>query len=165
MGSPGHPDPSLAAVVRDDAVDAVRAVLPRTANPEHPEEVKVSNPSDALAARNAADSTLTALLLGLGAVALLVGGVGVANTMVISVLERRNEIGLRRALGATRGQIRRQFLAESLLLSLLVGTRHACALDQQSHPWCWGDNSRNQLGQGGTQFVGMQYSAYPLEVA
>src|SRR5262249_32299472 len=103
---------------RDDAVTAVAAVLAATANPQNPNEVTVSRPSDALAAKHAADTTLTALLLGLGAVALLVGGVGVANTMVISVLERRPEIGLRRALGATRGHIRTQFLAESLLLSL-----------------------------------------------
>ncbi|GAB2887043.1 hypothetical protein GCM10022245_22910 [Streptomyces mayteni] len=75
----------------------------------------------ALAARRATDEAFTGLLVGLGAVALLVGGVGVANTMVISVLERRAEIGLRRALGATRGQIRTQFLAESLLLSVLGG--------------------------------------------
>ncbi len=105
----------------DPSVAAVRDVLPRTANPEHPEEVSVSRPSDALAARTAANQTLTTLLLGLGAVSLLVGGVGVANTMVISVLERRNEIGLRRALGATKGQIRSQFLAEAVLLSGLGG--------------------------------------------
>jgi putative ABC transport system permease protein len=81
----------------------------------------VSRPPDALAAKQATETTLTALLLGLGAVALLVGGVGVANTMVISVLERRSEIGLRRSLGATRGHIRIQFLTESLLLSMLGG--------------------------------------------
>jgi len=102
-------------------VEAVQAVLAATANPSAPNEVKVSRPSDGLAAQQAADQTFTALLLGLGAVALLVGGVGVANTMVISVLERRSEIGLRRSLGATRGQIRVQFLAESLLLSALGG--------------------------------------------
>jgi putative ABC transport system permease protein len=102
-------------------VAAVRSVLAATANPEHPEEVKVSRPSDALAARQATDDAFTGLLLGLGAVALLVGGVGVANTMVISVLERRAEIGLRRALGATRGQIRWQFVVESQLLAALGG--------------------------------------------
>ncbi|MEV0719087.1 ABC transporter permease [Asanoa sp. NPDC050611] len=105
----------------DSQVEAVRAVLGPTANPEAPNEVDVSRPSDALTAQRAAGAAFTGLLLGLGAVALLVGGVGVANTMVISVLERRGEIGLRRSLGATRGQIRTQFLAESLLLSALGG--------------------------------------------
>jgi putative ABC transport system permease protein len=104
-----------------DNVQTVRDLLPRTANPARPNEVKVSRPSDALAAQAAAKATFTSLLLGLGSVALLVGGIGVANTMVISVLERRAEIGLRRSLGATRGHIRIQFVDEALLLSLLGG--------------------------------------------
>jgi putative ABC transport system permease protein len=105
----------------EDSVEAVAGVLAATANPEAPNEVRVSRPSDALEAKRASDDAFTGLLLGLGAVALLVGGVGVANTMVISVLERRAEIGLRRSLGATRGQIRAQFLTESGLLSALGG--------------------------------------------
>jgi putative ABC transport system permease protein len=105
----------------ESRVEDVRAVLPATANPENPEEVTVSRPSDALAAQAAADETLITLLLALGGVALLVGGIGVANTMVIAVLERRSEIGLLRALGATRGHIRVQFLGESVLLAGLGG--------------------------------------------
>jgi putative ABC transport system permease protein len=104
-----------------DQVDAVHAVLAATANPEHPEQVNISRPSDALVARAQAKKALNALFLGLGAVSLLVGAVGVANTMIISVLERRSEIGLRRALGAAKGHIRIQFLTEAMLLALLGG--------------------------------------------
>ncbi|MBD8611118.1 ABC transporter permease [Frigoribacterium sp. CFBP 13729] len=107
--------------VDDERVDEVRELIAPTIRPDAPSEVSVARPSDALAARQAADQAFTGLLVGLGSVALLVGGIGVANTMVISVLERRREIGLRRALGATKAHVRDQFLAEALLLSLLGG--------------------------------------------
>jgi len=112
---------SILVRVDPDYVDDVTAVLPATANPQNPEEVEVARPSDALEAKEAADDAFTALFLGLGAVALLVGGVGIANVMVISVLERRAEIGLRRALGATKRHVAVQFLGEALLLSAVGG--------------------------------------------
>ncbi len=104
-----------------ERVPLAAALLAGTADPQNPEQTQVSRPSDALAARAAAQSTLTSVFLGLGAVALLVGGVGIANVMVISVLERRPEIGLRRALGARSVHVGVQFLGESVALSLLGG--------------------------------------------
>jgi putative ABC transport system permease protein len=102
-------------------VTEVAAVLPATVSPANPSIVAVSYPSDILRAAVAAKGAYNGLLLGLGAVALLVGGVGIANVMVISVLERRSEIGLRRALGATRHHVAEQFLAEAVLLAVLGG--------------------------------------------
>lgn len=106
---------------RTDRVFEVSGLLGRAANPEHPEAVSVTRPTDALEARAAVLSTFTALFLGLGAVALLVGGIGIANLMVIAVIERRSEIGLRRALGATKSHISAHFLLESLLLAVVGG--------------------------------------------
>jgi putative ABC transport system permease protein len=120
LGFDGHPS---AIYVRAQAghVDGVDNLLGATANPQNPSEVDVSQPSAALVAQADAQGAFDDLFLGLGAVALLVGAVGVANIMIISVLERRSEIGLRRALGATRGHIRVQFLAEAVLLALIGG--------------------------------------------
>jgi len=119
----GHPSEIYVRTTPDNqaVTTSVDNLLGAQANPENPSEVTVSQPSDALTAAADAKGALDTLFLGLGAVALLVGAIGVANIMVISVLERRSEIGLRRALGATRGQIRAQFLAEAMLLSLLGG--------------------------------------------
>lgn len=103
------------------AADDVRRVLPATVSPGHPEQVDVSRPSDALAARDAVDTTMTTLLLVLGGVALLVGAVGIANVQIIAVLERRTEIGVRRALGARQRHVAWQFLVESSLLAALGG--------------------------------------------
>jgi putative ABC transport system permease protein len=119
----GHPSQIYVRTIPDDqaVTTTVDNVLSAQASPGNPGQVTVSQPSDALTAQADTKGALDTLFLGLGAVALLVGAIGVANIMVISVLERRSEIGLRRALGATRGQIRAQFLAEAILLSLAGG--------------------------------------------
>jgi putative ABC transport system permease protein len=120
LGFDGHPS-TIYVRTQNDRVTAVDDLLAATANPENPNQVNVSQPSSVLVAQADAKSALNGLFLGLGAVALLVGAVGVANIMIISVLERRSEIGLRRALGATKGHIRTQFLSEAVLLGLLGG--------------------------------------------
>jgi putative ABC transport system permease protein len=126
LGFDGHPS-QIYLRAQTDQVNAVHELLAATANPEQPNQVDVAQPSDALVAQADAKGALNSLFLGLGAVSLLVGAVGVANIMLIGVLERRSEIGLRRSLGATKGHIRTQFLAEAILLSLLGGAAGVAA--------------------------------------
>ena len=120
LGFDGHPT-TIYVKAADSQVNRVNNLLAAQSYPEDPAAVDVSQPSSALVAQAAAKAAFSSLFLGLGAVALLVGAIGVANIMVISVLERRSEIGLRRALGATKGHIRAQFVAEAILLSLIGG--------------------------------------------
>ncbi|MFD9049465.1 ABC transporter permease [Streptomyces zaomyceticus] len=120
LGFDGHPT-TVYERSTDASVDQVQKLLAPTIDPRNPQNVSVGDPSSVLKAKAATEGAFSTLLLGLGGIALLVGGVGVANTMIISVLERRHEIGLRRSLGATRGQIRIQFVTESLMLSGLGG--------------------------------------------
>jgi len=132
LGFDGHPS-TIYVRSRTDQVNAVHNLLGATAQPENPSEVNISQPSAALVAQLAAKGAFSNLFLGLGAVALLAGAVGVANIMIISVLERRSEIGLRRALGATKGHIRVQFLSEAVLLALIGGVTGVGARSVHRH--------------------------------
>jgi putative ABC transport system permease protein len=140
LGLDGHPSQIYLRADTHQVV-AVHDLLAATANPENPGYVTVARPSDALVARADAEGALNSLFLGLGAVSLLVGAIGVGNIMLISVLERRSEIGLRRALGATKGHIRTQFLTEAMLLALLGGAigvgfgAAATAVYAHTHHW------------------------------
>ncbi|WP_342672190.1 ABC transporter permease [Micromonospora citrea] len=163
----GHPT-VLYIQTAEPAIEDVRAVLPETVNPQQPADVVVSRPSEALLAKRATQNAFSTLFLALAAVALLVGGIGVANTMVISVLERRAEIGLRRALGATRGQIRSQFLIESMMLALLGGVTGALLGGAATVAWATWHHwpvivplPATLAGLAGALVVGMAAGVYP----
>ncbi|MGA5304471.1 ABC transporter permease [Nucisporomicrobium flavum] len=167
LGFDGHPTVLYVRAAEANLED-VRAVLPATVNPRLPGMVDVSRPSDALAAKRATATTFGSLVLGLAGVAVLVGAVGVANTMVVSVLERRREIGLRRALGARRGHIRLQFLAESTALSVLGGVAGtalgsgAVVAYAMGHSWPVSIPSWvAAAGLGGATLVGVIAGVYP----
>ena len=150
------------------AVGSVRGLLAASANAEHPSNVQISRPSDALAARAAAKGSYDTLLLGLGAIALLVGGVGIANVMVIAVIERRGEIGVRRAVGATRRNIASQFLTEAIVLSLLGGLGGAAVGVAATVGYAWANGLPTAIsaasvgaGIGAALVIGAVAGLYP----
>ncbi|MFI5937463.1 ABC transporter permease [Actinoplanes sp. NPDC051494] len=163
----GHP--SVLYVQSDETqLEAVRGVLAETISPERPGQVVVTRPSDALAAKRATQDSFSVLFLALAAVALVVGGIGVANTMVVSVLERRSEIGLRRALGATRGQIRGQFLTESVVLATIGGVTGTTLGLLATIGWATWQRwpivipaESAALGVGGAVVIGVLAGVYP----
>jgi putative ABC transport system permease protein len=163
----GHP--SLEYIrAEPNSVLSLQEQLAKIANPASPDQVQVNRPSDALAARAVANTAFTTLLLGLGAVALLVGAVGVANVMIISVLERRSEVGLRRALGATRFNIGVQFLAEAVLLSCFGGAAGIGLGAASTAVYAWSQGwlvvippAAVALGLAGAIFIGAVSGVYP----
>ncbi|WP_436533358.1 ABC transporter permease [Actinoplanes sp. HUAS TT8] len=167
LGFDGHPT-VLYVQADEDRIEDVRGVLAETISPERPGAVMVTRPSDALAAKRATESSFSVLFLALAGVALVIGGIGVANTMVVSVLERRSEIGLRRALGATRGQIRGQFLTESVVLAAaggVLGTALGVAATVGYASWQrWPlvlPAQSAALGVGGAIVIGVLAGVYP----
>jgi putative ABC transport system permease protein len=123
-----HPDLPIGSIyvsTTSGRSKAVRGVMAATVNPANPRGVNVSQLSPFDTAREMAENTLSKLSLGLGGVALLVGGIGIANTMVVAVMERRGEIGLRRAMGARTGQIALQFVLEAAVIGLGGGVMGA----------------------------------------
>lgn len=167
LGFDGHPT-VLYVQSQESEIEQVRSVLAETIHPERPGQVNVTRPSDALAAKRATESSFSVLFLALAAVALVVGGIGVANTMVVAVLERRSEIGLRRALGATRGQIRLQFLTESVVLATIGGLAGAGLGLAATVGYAWWQQwplvvpaDAALAGAGGAVVIGVLAGLYP----
>jgi putative ABC transport system permease protein len=118
---PDTPIASIYVASAQGQTSAVRRVLAATANPADPKGVSVTKLSEFFQAGEMMDQMFRTLSLGLGALALLIGGIGIANTMVVAVMERRGEVGLRRAMGARAGQIALQFVLEAALIGFIGG--------------------------------------------
>lgn len=158
--------------VRPGTAGAVTNILPATIEPLSPIDVIVNQPSAAVAAQVAARSALDGLFLALVGVGMVVAGLGVANTLTIAVVERRPEIGLRRALGATRSDIGAQFLAEGVLLAAggAVGGAMAGTLAVFGYAWYSGlvpvfPLVGIGLGSGAALIVGVIAGFYPAAKA
>ncbi len=114
--------PAIVAVeTRMGAASLIALQTPLALRPDNPAALKVASPPEPQRIREAVQSDVDQLFLLLGAVSLLVGAIGIANVTLVSVVERTGEIGLRRALGATRLHIAEQFLMESTTMGLVGG--------------------------------------------
>lgn len=102
-----------------DTAETLRAQ--HNLRPSESDDFRITSQSDILSTAQAVSGSMTALLSGIAAISLIVGGIGVMNIMLVSVTERTREIGIRKAIGAKKRDILRQFLIEAVTLSLLGG--------------------------------------------
>lgn len=112
--------PALMDQARSDILESLR--LTHQLKPSEPDQFQIMSLSEAAGAVSGVDNIMTSLLGGVAAISLVVGGIGIMNIMMVSVIERTREIGIRKAIGAKPRDIMIQFLSEAVIFGLLGGT-------------------------------------------
>ncbi|WP_068501204.1 ABC transporter permease [Paenibacillus kribbensis] len=111
--------PALMKQARSDILESLR--MTHQLKPSEPDQFEVMSQSEAAGAASGVDNIMTSLLGGVAAISLVVGGIGIMNIMMVSVIERTKEIGIRKAIGAKPRDIMIQFLSEAVIFGLLGG--------------------------------------------